>query len=319
MKKTLLLLMLSFVCFGITLNAQTVDELKAQKAAKEDAMKALEGEIADLSKRIAEFPGWKYGAFGLVGVNFAQYNNWFPRGDASSTFNSNIGLTANAFANLDRDQYFWRNGANLNLGWTKLDLDTNDDVDADFESVNDAFTLNSLFGYKLTETIAASALGEYRTTVLTNFNSPGYLDIGIGATWTPITDLVVVVHPLNYNIVFSDSDFAYESSLGCKLVADYTKTLPLGLGWKSNLSAFISYKDVPNFSNWTWINSFNFKVFKGLGVGFELGLRGSNQEAYNSVLSSSDLITTENFRIDELTDDQKKVQTYWTLGLSYSL
>ncbi|MEZ4985923.1 MAG: hypothetical protein R2795_12955 [Saprospiraceae bacterium] len=57
------------------------------------------------------------------------------------------------------------------------------------------------------------------------------------STWTPIKDLVVVFHPLNYNFVFSDSDFDFQSS-GTKIVADYTRQLTKGVAWKSNLSAF---------------------------------------------------------------------------------
>ncbi len=47
--------------------------------------------------------------------------------------------------------------------------------------------------------------------------------LGVGATWTPIKDLFVVIHPLNYNFVFSSGDAIFESSLGAKIVADYSK------------------------------------------------------------------------------------------------
>ncbi len=45
-----------------------------------------------------------------------------------------------------------------------------------------------------------------------------------------------------------------------KLVADYTQKLPMGVAWKSNLSAFVSCKDLSNFSNWTWVNGLSFSV-----------------------------------------------------------
>ena len=66
---------------------------------------------------------------------------------------------------------------------------------------------------------------EYRTTLLDNFNDPGYLDLGLGATWTPAKNLVVVVHPFNYNFVFSSGDTVFESSMGTKIVADYTRQI----------------------------------------------------------------------------------------------
>lgn len=63
-----------------------------------------------------------------------------------------------------------------------------------------------LYGRNLSEKWAASALMEYRTTIIDNFNDPGYLDVGIGVTWTPIDNLIVVIHPLNYNFVFAKND-----------------------------------------------------------------------------------------------------------------
>lgn len=322
MKKLLFLLIcLGFVQLGFAQD-MTVEELKAQKAEKQAQIDALTGEVNAIDSKIKTFPGWKFGSLGLIGANFSGFNDWLGRA-TPNTFTGNIGFSANAFANLDREKFFWRNSGNLNIAWTKLDTDTNDDVDADFESTTDAINISSLYGYKLTEKIAISALGEYRSTIIDNFNNPGFLDIGVGATWTPITDLVVVFHPLNYNIVFSDSDFSYSSSLGCKIVADYARSLPMGVSWRSNLSAFVSYSDPNNFSNWTWVNGFSFNVWKGIGVGLEVGLRGNKQEGYNAFLLEPENvlngINKDNFDIDELDSDNNPLQSYWLLGLTYTL
>ncbi len=339
--------------FGWGLNAQTVEELKTQKAEKEAEIAALQGEVDALAKQISEFPGWKFGSFGTIGFNASQFNNWLGRGNTdANTFTSIIGLGLNAFANLDREKYFWRNSGNLNLGWTKLAQNREQRDDNDYEKTTDAIVATSLFGYKLTEKWAISTLGEYRTTLLSNFNNPGYFDIGVGATWTPITDLVVVFHPLNYNFVFADDDVAYTSSLGCKIVADYTRKLAVlnGVSWRSNLSAFISYKDAENLSNWTWINGFGFTAWKGIGIGFEFGLRGNRQEHLGTI---RDLITneadadgnlifdqtlldskatfdgldelfndtnfTENIPSDVTIEKDSPLQSYWLIGLTYTL
>ncbi|MFK7807204.1 MAG: hypothetical protein AB8F74_05305, partial [Saprospiraceae bacterium] len=184
---------------------------------------------------------------------------------------------------------------------------------------------SSLYGYKLNSKWAISGLGEYRST-LTNFNDPGFLDIGAGATWTPITDLVVVFHPLNYNFVFSNTDaLSYQSSLGCKIVADYAKALPMGVAWKTNLSAFASYEDFNNLSNWTWINSFGFTAWKGIGVGFEFGLRGNRQEGYNGFLANNgidkDAVEIADFDSDNATGlkGDNPIQSYFLVGLTYAL
>ena len=103
-----------------------------------------------------------------------------------------------------------------NLNWVKLDnKDIGDDSD-DFNPTTDVFNISSLYGYKLSDKWAVSALGEYRTTLLDNFNDPGFLDLGVGATWTPLENLIVVIHPLNYNFVFAKNDAAFESSARCK-------------------------------------------------------------------------------------------------------
>ncbi len=313
----MLLLTLTLLAVNV-FYGQTIEELKAQKAEKEAVLGKLKGEVAAIDAKIAAMPGWKTGAFGTIGLNFSNFNNWFSKG-SPNTSASTIGFTGNAFANLMEEKFFWRNTGNLNLAWVKFD-DKDDDTDNDdFQQSADALNITSLYGQKLSDKIAFSGLGEYRTTPLSNFNNPGYLDIGVGATWTPTADMVVVFHPLNYNFVFSDDEFHYDSSAGCKIVADYAKALPMGVSWKTNLSAFLSYGDMDNLSNWTWINGLGLTVWKGLGVGLEFGLRKNKQEGYNDKLAGNDTLNPDIFKIEDLESDDNPLQTYWLLGFTYSL
>lgn len=298
-----LVLSLSMVFTAFSLNAQTVEELKKDLGTKKSEISKLQKEANTLKSKIDAFPGWKYGAFGTIGANFSGFNDWYSNAIPNSS-TGNIGITVNGFANLDRDKFFWRNSGALNLGWVKLDNTSIDTDDADFNATTDVFTITSLYGYKVSEKLAISALGEYRTAVLNNFNDPGYLDIGVGATWTPIKELVVVVHPLNYNFVFSNGASSYESSLGAKIVADYNKTFGK-VKFRSNLSAFQSYKS-SDLSNFTWVNSLGFNIWKGIGVGLEAGLRGNKQESFNAKGA-----------IGELKDADTTLQTYWLAGLTY--
>lgn len=307
MKKLLILGLLLSVSF---LNAQTIEELKGEKKVKQDSIAAIQKRVDDLQGQIDTFPGWKFGAFGTIGANFSQFNNWYGQGTPNNS-SGNITITANPHANLDREKYFWYNKANINLSWVKFD-DKDDPTDDDnFREANDVFNVTTLFGYKLTKTLAASALGEYRTTLINNFNDPGYLDLGIGVTWTPIKELIVVVHPLNYNFVFADNDAIFDSSLGAKIVANYAKAFG-DLKFNSNLSAFMSYED-SDLSNWTWINSLSYTIWKGIGLGFEVGLRDNKQEALNFAVNNWDGMGTEpNF--NNIDND---LQVYTTFGLSY--
>lgn len=304
MKKVIL--SLAFIGAVATLKAQTAEELKTKLATKNAEIGKLQGEANALQSKIDAFPGWKFGAFGTIGANFSGFNNWYSNAVPNSS-TGNVGITVNGFANLDREKYFWRNSGNVNLGWIKLDdKDSNDpEQDTSFRGTTDVFTITSLFGYKLTKTLAASTLVEYRTSFIENFNNPGFLDFGVGITWTPIPELIVVVHPVNYNFVFSDSGSEFNSSLGAKIAAEYNKTIGK-FKFRSNLSTFQSYKS-SDLSNATWINSLGFNIWKGIGVGLESGLRANKQETFNSGLT--------NFPSLEATPG--KVQSYWLAGLSY--
>ncbi|EAR02667.1 DUF3078 domain-containing protein [Maribacter sp. HTCC2170] len=291
-------------------NAQTADELKALQGPKKDSIAAIQGRVDALQAKIDALPGWKKGAFGTIGANLSGFSNWYSKGQANSSA-GNIGITVNGFANLNQEKFFWRNSGNVNVAWVKFD-DKDDSTDDDsFKEATDVFTITSLYGQKISEKFAISALGEYRTTLLSNFNDPGYLDLGVGGTWTPITDLVIVIHPLNYNFVFSDEDAIFESSLGAKIVADYTRKIG-AVNFKTNLSMFNSYKS-SNLSNWTWINSLGYTIWNGIGLGFEFGLRNNKQEALNYALNGPTPDTGATF--DNVDNE---LQTYWLFGLNYA-
>ncbi|HPF97379.1 MAG: DUF3078 domain-containing protein [Flavobacteriaceae bacterium] len=309
--KQLITLLVLFISTSLAM-AQTVEELKADKKAKEDSIAAIQGRVDALQKQIDTYPGWKFGAFGTVGASLSGFNNWYAQGTPNNS-SGNIGLTVNPYAKLDREKYFWYNQGQINLSWVKFD-DKDDPTDDDsFKEAADVFNVSSLFGYKFSEKWAASALAEYRTTILNNFNDPGYLDLGVGVTWLPNSDLTVVIHPLNYNFVFSKGDTFYESSLGTKVLATYAKKFG-GLDVKSQLSTFLSYKS-SDYNNWTWITSLGYKFWKNIGAGFEFGLRGNKQEALNYAYSNWDPLGSDPEPTFGNIDN--KLQTYWLFGLNY--
>ena len=304
MKKMILAMAMVFSIAMV--NAQTADELKAQITAKKDSIAALTGPIqgrADaLQAQLDALPGWKIGAFGTVGTTLSKFNNFFAQGTPNNSA-GNITITGNVYANLLQEKFFWRNSLNVSLAWVKFNDEDDPTDDDSFQPTTDVFNISSLYGYKLTEKFAVSALGEYRTTILNNFNDPGYLDLGIGGTWTPIENLIVVIHPLNYNFVFSDGESVFDSSLGAKIVADYTRQIG-AVSFKSNFSTFLSYEN-SDLSNYTWINGFAYTLWKSIGVGFDFGLRNSRQEAAN-------------FQGVSLEDADNALQSYYTFGLSYA-
>lgn len=294
MKKLFVLLTASL--FILPMYAQTLEELNAMKAEKQAQASALAGEISSIQGKIDALPGWRKGAFGTLGWNLSSFSNWVSKANPNSLA-INLGGSFNAYANLIEDKYFWRNSGNIGLGWQKLDA--KGDGSGEYEQVTDFINLTSLFGRNITKSLAGSALAEYRSTLLNNINNPGFLDIGTGFTWTPTPPLVVVIHPLNYNIIFAEDANDYQSSLGAKVVADFNKKIMNVVNFRSNLSGFYSYKGI-DLSNYTWVNSVAFTAFKGIGVGIEFGLRNNKQETAAA-------------------NAKKDLQNYWLVGLTYSL
>ncbi|MDT0606145.1 DUF3078 domain-containing protein [Croceitalea rosinachiae] len=307
MKKIVLAFALMFVALNIS--AQTEEELKATLATKKDSIAAIQGRADALQAQIDALPGWKVGAFGTIGGSLSNFSNWYAQGFPNNSA-GNIGFTVNGFANLQQEKFFWRNALTTNLNWVKLDDEDDPNDDDGFRQATDVFNISSLYGRKLSDKWAVSGLMEYRTTILSNFNDPGYLDLGVGATWTPVQNLVVVIHPLNYNFVFADDDTVFNSSLGAKIVADYTRQLG-AVAFKTNLSMFQSYES-GDLSNWQWTNSFSYTLWKMIGVGFDFGLRNNAQEALNYELNT---LGNTGATFDNIDND---LQTYWTLGLSYN-
>ena len=291
--------------------AQSKEELEAQKKEKQAVANAAEKEVKDLQAKIDALPGWRKGAFGVIGGSFSNFSNWYAQGKPNNS-SGNIGINFNAFANKLEDDYFWRNSLTVNLAWVKLDDKDNPNDNDGFEATTDVFNISSLYGRKLTSKWAASALAEYRTTIINNFNDPGYLDVGVGFTWTPLDNLIVVIHPLNYNFVFADNDATFDSSLGAKVVADYTRQIG-AIAFKSNVSAFFSYKD-SDLSNWTWSNNFSYTLWKNIGVGFDFALRNNKQEALNYALNQYEGPAENAPNFSNVDND---LQTYYTLGLTY--
>ena len=313
MKRTLLILFLSgiFISHAFSQTKEEIEEqkkeLEAQISAKKDTLSRLEGEIKGLEGQVDALPGWHIGAFGTIGINLANFRNWFQK-EIPNSDGGAIGITVNTFANYDDPKQYWRNAGAINLGWVKFDDRDDPDDDDSYRQATDIFNVSSLYGRKLTKSIAATALMEYRSSILSNFNDPGYLDLGIGATWQPAEGLFIVVHPLNANIIFSDSESIYESSMGCKIVADYTREFSNGITFKSNLSSFLSYES--NRSNWTWTNSFAYTLWKNIGIGLETGLRGNHQEALDFAIAGGDQDATFDSVDNEL-------QYYFLTGISY--
>lgn len=330
------------------LSAQSVEELKAMVSDKQATLDGLQGEIDALTKQIDEFPGWKVGGVGTLGFDLLANNNWFAIGTPNSGSNA-LGVGLTGYANLDEDKYFWRNGLLVNVSSAITTTDrTIGETDPGAEgntitALTNQLDVSSLFGYKLSPKLALSAEGKWTSSLLEfiendpaqrrddeygfALNRPGVATVSAGVTWTPIANLVVIIHPLGYQQNWPGDLI---SSPGAKIGAAYAAEIIPGVSWTSNLSAFVPYSsggtvehaldaDETAFSsvaydggelvNWEWINGFSTSIWKGIGVAFNLGLKGNKQQADAGRLLGSD--GTVNISDNPL-------QSYYTLGLGYT-
>jgi len=300
-----------------------------------------------LQKKIDEFPGWKIGGVGIVGADLASNSNWYAINNPNSSSNG-LGLNASAFANQNQEKYFWNNLLTLNLRQTKTRLSDNS---AEVKALTDALDLSSLFGYKLAPKWALSAEGKYTSTLL-NFNKPGKATVSAGATWLPIPNAVVIFHPLGYEKNFPSGDFVsmLGCKIGATYSATiipgvaWSTNLSAFIPYTSDTGTLkqfpISNNDVTtdrladvaefdlaadaiatepapyergDLTNWTWLNTFSTNIFKGIGLGLNVGLRKDKQVANQWQYNKSGLPAGG---FGDFGDD---LQFYYSLGLAYTL
>ena len=99
--------------------------------------------------------GWRTGVNGTVGLNFNKNNQWAANDNASAGFN--VGLTA--FANMDKEKFFWNNKGIVVKAWQDVDQTGDTQTDGLFDEENsaaDIINVASLAGYKLTDNFALS-------------------------------------------------------------------------------------------------------------------------------------------------------------------
>lgn len=307
MRKNTSLLMV--LLFSVSLFSQTKEDTKTLKKELSNIkteISKLEKKANAIQAKIDKQYGWKITSFGTIGINLSHFDNWYSNSEPNVSA-GNIRIVNDVYAKLEKEKYFWLSYINLNLSWAKSYNQNKDTENKGFENQTDIYKIASLFGYKLSENFAVSTLVDYRGTLIQKFADPSFVDVGVGVSWKPVENFYIVVNPINYNFIFSSIAKEYQSSMGTKLLADYTHKLRK-LNINSNLTAFVSYKS-SNLSNWTWKNSLSYSFWKGIGLGFNFGLQQNKQEQFNS---NTTLYPT-------LKDTDSKLQSFWMFGLSYAL
>jgi len=156
---------LSIGALWLNVDAQSLQDLQNELDATKTSISDLEKKQIDLEKAIDGFDviGWKMGGAGGLGFNLAGFSDsWVVgKGDNVATLLGNLSL----FANYNQEKYFWNNTGLLRLGYINSVPSLADNALFDNWTRNqDEIYISSLFGYKLTETFAISALADARTS-----------------------------------------------------------------------------------------------------------------------------------------------------------
>lgn len=173
---------------------------------------------------------WTHG--GMLGLNFAQshFDNWAAGGQ------DNINLLGTAVYNLDynKDKHKWENDFDFQLGYNYFDVKKRP------IKTDDRLFIGSLYGYNVVkDKLYASANFTFQTQFasgydyksvdtaqVSEFMSPGYITLGLGADWTPTKSDTRVVFSMNVSpltgrvTIVNNQDFADEGRYGVK-AAEY--------------------------------------------------------------------------------------------------
>ncbi len=329
------LLLITFCAFSMSAQeTMTKEQMLAKKAELEAEAAKYAGEAAAIKAKLDALPGWRKGLVGTVGYGLNGNNNWFALATPQASSNS-IGLGINAFANNVQPKYFWNNLLNVTVQRSSTKVDPTADA---VIALAEGLDLSSLFGYKIAKNFAVSAEGKFTSSILqydpeaqtygSSFLNPAKLTVSAGLTYTGIKNLVVILHPLGYERNFPGELI---SATGAKLGATYAATIWKGIAWSSNLSAFIPYTNgdgsveyadasaqlrsvdysTAELVNYTWLNGFSMKVFNGITVALNVGLRGDNQIGDKGQIA----LATDG---GSVAVKGLKLQSFYTLGVGYT-
>ena len=208
---------------------------------------------------VADTSLWLIDGYGGLNLNQVSFTNWAQGGDNSISF-SLIGLLQ---ANYHRDRHRWDNLVSLQYGllYTK---------EFGMRKNEDKLELQTKYGYDLTNKgkLFLAFLLNYKSqfakgynypddvTVISRFNSPGYLTLSLGLDYKPVEYFSLFVSPITGRILFvSDDDIAAAGTygndpgenvrfeFGAYLAANFQKEIFKNVTLMSKLELFNDYID----------------------------------------------------------------------------
>jgi hypothetical protein len=197
---------------------------------------------------------WKKGGTTSLAFNQVSLNNWAAGGESSLSGTA----TFNPSMNYKKNKTTWDNSIDLRYGLIRT---TSEGI----EKNEDKLELTSKYGYQAIKKLYYSISFTYKTQfangysdgeIVSKFNAPGYVTLGLGMDYKPADYFSLVLSPATgqLTIVADDSLSAsgsygvtagkkIKSALGVNLTAKLQKDIIKNVNLSTNLVLFCNYTD----------------------------------------------------------------------------
>jgi len=219
---------------------------------------------------------WKYS--GITSLNLSQLSlsNWAAGGDNSLSGNALVKLSAD----FDDGKRNWDNDLILGFGLIRTGSDPTRKSD-------DQIELSSKLGYKAGEKWFYSALFSFRTQFaqgydnpgeddrlkISDFMSPGYVNLSLGMDYKPNKHLSLFLSPISTKFTFVldeelsatgtyglDPGQTVRGEFGAYVKFAYKQEILKNVGLDTKIDFFSNYFDNPQYIDVTWDLLLTFKI-----------------------------------------------------------
>lgn len=259
--------------------------------AQDAAIRKLQQESLRQPKRNVPDTGsktWKTGIVFALSIGQGSQNNWAAGGD---DFSFTANTANNLFAYYKKGKNSWDNTLDINFGYintTSLGNRKNDD----------RFDLLSKYGYKLSNKLNLSTLGNFRSqflkgytypgnnkTFASEFMAPAYVIVSQGLDYKPTKNLSVFISPLTSRWLFvldtalsKKGEYGIErgktstSQTGAFATIGYQQSFNKILSYKTRIDLFSNYKLEPKNVDLFMTNTLTAKVAKIIAFSWNVDL-----------------------------------------------
>ena len=237
-------------------------------------------------------PQWYRGGVGGVTMSQSTLSNWAAGGESQLAFDALL----NYDANYHNRRHLWQNRLELAYGMSK-------DRSHGNRKANDKIFLSSMYGYRLSQQWYASALFVFSTQFAkgydytaspkrykSRFMAPGYVGLGVGATWRPNSWFTAYMSPATWRMTVVNDGKLFQDNTGAMVYSPYgvepgkkvrhefganvrleiNRDIIRNLHLYSRLDLFSNYLHKPQNVDVRWYMMLAYKINNWLGVNLNM-------------------------------------------------